>query len=174
MVAATSTTQRFSTPGEQGVLLGLAEAVDLVEEEHGVAAGTAQRASRASSSTRRTSLTPALTAFSSTNRRSPARDSTCAIVVFRCRAGPRGPRDGAGRPARAFRQAAQRGPGREQVVLADDLVDRARPHADGERRAVPSVPTGDGVLVVALGGGEQIGHDVHGTRGPTGEGLQRP
>ena len=38
VVAATRTTCRFSTPGQQGVLLGLGEPVDLVEEEHGLAA----------------------------------------------------------------------------------------------------------------------------------------
>ncbi len=37
VVAATRMTVRFSTPGQQGVLLGLGEPVDLVEEEHGLA-----------------------------------------------------------------------------------------------------------------------------------------
>ena len=41
VVAAIRVTQRFSTAGQQGVLLGLAEAVDLVEEEHGLRAEAA-------------------------------------------------------------------------------------------------------------------------------------
>src|SRR6185312_645151 len=42
--------------------------------------------------------------------------------------------DRAGRAGAAVREPAQRRPGREQVILADDLVEGARPHADGERR----------------------------------------
>ena len=38
VVAAIRMTQPFSTPGQQGVLLGLGEAVDLVEEQHGLPA----------------------------------------------------------------------------------------------------------------------------------------
>jgi hypothetical protein len=36
-------TQRFSTDGQQRVLLGLGEAVHLVDEQHGLRAGLAQR-----------------------------------------------------------------------------------------------------------------------------------
>jgi hypothetical protein len=42
------------------------------------------------------------------------------------------------------------------VVLADDLVDGGGAHPDGERRAVGSGGTGDGVVV--LGRGEQVAH----------------
>ena len=42
VVAATRVTQRFSTPGQQRVLLGLAEAVHLVDEQHGLLAAAGQ------------------------------------------------------------------------------------------------------------------------------------
>ena len=42
VVAATSVTQRFSTPGQQGVLLRLGEAVHLVDEEHRLLAAGGQ------------------------------------------------------------------------------------------------------------------------------------
>ena len=42
VVAATRVTQRFSTPGQQRVLLGLAEAVHLVDEEHRLLAAAGQ------------------------------------------------------------------------------------------------------------------------------------
>ena len=43
MVAAIRVTQRFSTAGQQRVLLGLGEAVDLVDEQHGLAPVHAER-----------------------------------------------------------------------------------------------------------------------------------
>ena len=48
VVAATRVTQRFSTPGQQGVLLGLGEPVHLVDEQHRLAAAArpARRAPR--------------------------------------------------------------------------------------------------------------------------------
>ena len=46
VVAATSVTQRFSTPGQQRVLLGLGEPVDLVDEHDCLAAGPAELTAR--------------------------------------------------------------------------------------------------------------------------------
>ena len=46
VVAAISVIQRFSTAGQQGILLGLGEAVDLVDEQHRLPAAGAQGAAR--------------------------------------------------------------------------------------------------------------------------------
>ena len=56
-------------PRQQGVLLGLGEAVHLVDEQHRLAAER-DSSRRAASIAARTSLTPAATAETSTNRRS--------------------------------------------------------------------------------------------------------
>jgi hypothetical protein len=42
VVAATSVTQRFSTPGSRASCLGLAEPVHLVDEQHGLASAPGQ------------------------------------------------------------------------------------------------------------------------------------
>ena len=92
------------------------------------------------SMTARTSLTPALSADSCTKRRLVALDDD---------QGERG-LAGAGRPEQdqrhrrvALDQPAQRRARAEQVLLADDLVQGARPHPGGQRR-VGSTGAGPG------------------------------
>ena len=73
--------------GQQGVLLCLAEAVDLVDEQQGVHPAHAELASGLVDAARM-SLTPEVTADSSTKRRRVARLTTVASVVFPVPGGP--------------------------------------------------------------------------------------
>jgi hypothetical protein len=86
---------------------------------------------RASSMAARTSFTPAVTADSSTNRRPVAVATSIASVVLPVPGGPHSSSDSEPCPSISRRSGV---PGSEQVLLTDDLVDRARPHAYGERR----------------------------------------
>ena len=96
-----------------------------------VASPPVRRTRRASSITARTSLTPALSADSAANRRSLAPGDQ---VRDRGLAGAgRTPQDHRGRAVPAADQPAQRRARAEQVLLADQLVDRARAHPDRER-----------------------------------------
>ena len=115
--------------GQDGVLLGLVEAVDLVDEEDRASAGRAQRAS-ASSTTLRRSATPAMHGAEGDEAR-----------VRACARSPReGGLAGAGRTPQDHRGDASRidaarssAPGPSSCILADELVERARAHAGGER-----------------------------------------
>ena len=73
--------------GQQRVLLRLAEPVHLVDEQHRLASAAAELR-RAASMTSRTSLTPAATAETSTNRRSVCAETIPAMVVLPVPGGP--------------------------------------------------------------------------------------
>ena len=116
---------------EQRVLLGLAETVDLVDEQHGLSPGAAQLRLRA-----RDHLTHVLDAGVESRELLEA-------SVRRARHDQReGGLAGAGRPEQdqrhrriALDQTAKWRSGREQMVLPDDLVQRAWPHAGRQRRS---------------------------------------
>ena len=104
--------------------------------------------------TARTSLTPAVIAESSTKRLLVALETTYARVVLPVPGGPqRITEDGPAGPPRALAdQSAQRRAGLQQVLLADDLVEDARAHPDGQGAA------GRVLLLAFFGcGGEQVG-----------------
>ena len=86
--------------------------------------------SRARAITSRTSARPACTADSSSNAASACWAARRASVVLP--APGRAVQDHAVRLA-GLERCAQRGAGREQVLLADELVERLRPHPRGER-----------------------------------------
>ena len=87
MVAPISVTRPSSTRGQQRVLLGLVEAVDLVDEEDRAAAPR-ERRSRARSSTSRTSARPTWTAESSSKAASACSATIRASVVLPVPGGP--------------------------------------------------------------------------------------
>ena len=72
--------------GQQRVLLGLGEPVHLVDEQHGLLA--VRGGARATSMTARTSLTPADSADSASNRRPVACEISDASVVLPVPGGP--------------------------------------------------------------------------------------
>ena len=107
---------------------------------------------RARSMTSRTSLTPAVTALICSNARfvrAGDRERQRGLAGAR-----RAPEDRAGQ-AVLLDQLAQRPARTDQVVLADDVVERARPQAGGQRRL--------GAEVLFGGGAEQVGHPVDAT-----------
>ena len=86
---------------------------------------------RASAIASRTSLTPAVTADRATNALAVAPAISRARVVLPVPGGPQRITD----DSRSASIRARRGrPGRQQVVLADDLVERLWPHPGGQRR----------------------------------------
>ena len=87
VVAATSTTQRFSTPGSRASCWALLKRW-ISSRKSTVVVLNRSRAVRASSMTRRTSLTPAVMAESSTNFRPGPLAITCASVVLPVPGGP--------------------------------------------------------------------------------------
>ncbi|GAA3501911.1 hypothetical protein GCM10019016_090190 [Streptomyces prasinosporus] len=153
MVAAIRVTQRFSTAGEQGVLLGLAEAVDLVEEEDGLLAVPAGGAAGAVDD-------PA----DLLDARGDRRQLDEALVGGLGDDVGQGRLAGAGRPPQDHRggprgargalsdQSAQGGARLQQVLLAHHLVEGARAHPDRQGAA-------GRVLLLAFFccGGEQVG-----------------
>ena len=114
---------------QQRVLLRLVEAVDLVEEEDR-RAPAARAARRARAITSRTSGRPALTAESSSKAASACSAVIRASVVLPVPGGPYRTIE-CGRPG--LDRRAQRRALAEQVLLPDEVVERARPHARGER-----------------------------------------
>ena len=105
------------------------------------------RRSRARAITARTSSTRADTADSSSNAAPVLSATIRAIVVFPVPGGPKRIIEG-GRSCSIARRSAE--PGAEDVLLADELVERGRPQAYRER----------GVLGLALlrGFGEEVAH----------------
>ena len=79
----------------------------------------------------RTSLTPAETAETSTKRRSVCWLTIAAIVVLPVPGRPHSSSDIGWSPSTSWRSGE---PGRAQVLLADELVEGARPHPHRERR----------------------------------------
>ena len=97
--------------------------------------------------TSRTSFTPAVTAdICSKARRVVPATASASVVLPGAR---RTPEDRAGQPV-LLDQPAQRPTGTDEVLLADDLVERARPQPGGERRLAAQLLLG--------GGAEQIAH----------------
>ena len=119
VVAPMNVTQRFSTRGQQRVLLGLVEPVHLVDEQHGLRGRSCRARGGPASMAARTSLTPAVTAESSTKRRLVA---PADHVGERGLAGARRPPQEQRHRRVALDQPAQRRAGAEQVPLADHLV----------------------------------------------------
>ena len=113
---------------QEGVLLRLVEAVHLVHEKHGARSPWAKRAA-ASASASRTSAMPLSTADRARN----SAFAYCASSKARwsCRT-PAGPWDHRVH-APGLDGAAQRLPGASEALLADDFVQRPRPHALGQR-----------------------------------------
>ena len=99
-------------------------------------------------------MTPALSADSASNRRPVACETSEASVVLPVPGGPYRITEAAPEPSTSRRSGE---PGAQQVVLADDLVERRRPHPHRQRRRrrhVQSTP------VVTAGDVEQaVGHD---------------
>ena len=123
VVAATRIDQPVLDAGQQGVLLGLGEPVDLVEEQHGLPVVEVALACRRGPCTARTSLTPAVTAESSTNRRPAAVATRWARVVLPVPGGPQMIADsGPAAAAGAVDQPAQRAARAQHVSLAADLL----------------------------------------------------
>ena len=128
MVAPISVTVPSSTWAEKPVLLGAIEAVDLVDEQQRALAGAARRA--------RLLVDLAQIGDAGHHRRELHERLPEAL---RQQAGERG-LAGAGRPPEddraelaAREHAPERGLGAQQVVLAHQLVERARPQPVGER-----------------------------------------
>ena len=142
VVAPTSDDGPVLDGRQQRVLLRLVEAVDLVEEEDRRARRSSGARCCARSITARTSARPAFTADASSKAARAFTASSRASVVL----------PGPGRPVQDHRvgpalldRGAQRGPAAEQVLLADELAERARPHPCRERqvgRRYPGLPSG--------------------------------
>ena len=133
VVAATSVTQRFSTAGQQRVLLGLGEPVHLVDEQHRLAAGHPALAARLLDD--RADVLDAGVDRRELGER-PAGRRGHQVGQRRLAGAGRPPEDHRrrpGHPALALDQPAQRRAGDQQVLLADDLVEGARPHPHGQR-----------------------------------------
>ena len=116
--------------GQQGVLLRLGEAVDLVDEQHRLA--TAAHQLGASGVDGRAHLL---------HPGGDGRDLDEVTVGLLAQDRGDGGLAGAGRPPEqqrhrlvALDQLAQRRPRRPQLLLADQLVERPRPHPHGQRR----------------------------------------
>ena len=136
VVAAISVTQRFSTAGSRESCWALVKRW-ISSRKRTVSLPKPPVARRAPSMTARTSLTPAVIAESSTKRLLVALLTTYARVVLPVPGGPQRITDeGPAGPAAALAdEAAQRRARLEQMLLADDLVQRARTHPDSEGAA---------------------------------------
>ena len=156
VVAAISVTQRFSTAGQQRVLLGLAEAVDLVEEEDGLLAVAAGGAAGA--------LDDGPDLLDARGDRGELDEALVGGLADHVRQGrlagagraPEDHRRRAGGAAAALAdEAAQRRARLQQMLLADDLVEGARAHPDSEGAA------GRVLLLAVFGGcGKEVGLHV--------------
>lgn len=142
--------------GEQGVLLGLGEAVDLVQEEDGLLAESAGRAPRA--------LDDGPDLLDARGDRGELDEPFVGgladhVRQSRLAGAGRAPEDDGGRPGRTpaalADQAAQRRARLQQVLLADHLVEGARTHPDGERTARRVL-----LLAVFGGCGKEVGLHV--------------
>jgi hypothetical protein len=128
VVAAIKVTSRFSTAGSSTSCWVLEKRC--TSSTKSTVDRPARRSRRAWSSTARTSLTPAVTADSSTNAAAACRDTTAAIVVLPDPGGPQRNTDIASPAA----SRPQRRPRRKQVRLTDDLVQGARAHPHRQRQ----------------------------------------
>ena len=134
VVAAMSVTQPFSTAGRRASCwLLLNRCTSSMKST--VPRPCMPRLSRARSITARTSFTPAVTADSSTNARPVPSDSSDARVVLPVPGGPQRITETTGASAAAVSRVRSGEPAPEREVLADDVVERARPHAHGQWRA---------------------------------------
>ena len=154
-------------PGQQGVLLGLGEAVDLVEEEHGLPAvhvagpvGVLHDGAHVlDAGGHRRQLDELAVGGGG--------DEVGEGGLAGARRAPEDGRDRAGRSPAALDQPAQRAAGAQHVALAAHLVDAPRPHPHRERgqrrRRRPAVTGRRGraeqVGVVEAHAGEAIPQD---------------
>ena len=116
---------------QERVLLALVEAVDLVDEEHRALAALVQRRPREVER-----LAQLLHAAEHGRHRGELRaDPRREQARERRLAGPRRAPQDQRRQVAGRERALEQLAGREQVALAHDLLDRARPHALGERLA---------------------------------------
>ncbi len=111
------------------VLLGLVEAMDLVDEQHGAPASGVAPVAGLGNAARR-SATPEETADTGTNAALVLDAMIRASVVFPVPGGPQ--RIIEGRLSASTRRRRIL-PSADQVLLADVLIERSRPHARGER-----------------------------------------
>jgi hypothetical protein len=115
--------------GQERVLLGPREAVDLVDEQHACGGRIDRGRMAASATASRTSLTPASTADRVTRCARIASAISRARVVFPVPGGPHNNSDGT---VPAGGELAQELAGAQQVLLAGELRQRSRAHALGE------------------------------------------
>ena len=146
VVAATRTTQRFSTPGSRA-LLGAREAVHLVDEQDRLLAPD-QVAARVPDDLPHP---PDPRGHGRQLDEAPPGDARHQVGEGRLARPRRTPQNDAGHtrtpPAGlvgGLHEPAQGRAGGQQVVLAQDLVEAARPHAHGQRR--PGVQGQTGVV----------------------------
>ena len=130
VVAATRVTQRFSTPGSSASCWALLNRCTSSTNST-VSRPPPFSSARAASIAARTSLTPAETAETSTNRRPVLRLRIEAIVVLPVPGGPHSSSDMAWSPSTSCRSGE---PAARQLLLADQLVERAWAHPDGQWR----------------------------------------
>ena len=116
--------------GQQRVLLGLVEAMDLVDEQQRPRADWSRRVAALAIASR-TSLTPASTADSATARRCSACRAAARAWSCRSPVGPTGSTTGWRGRAPGSTDAS----GPDQVGLPDELLERPRPHPLGQRLA---------------------------------------
>ena len=117
--------------GQERVLLGLVEAVDLVEEEDRAPAACAEPLAGAGRAPRGRRPTVAETAESSSNSAPVVSATIRASVVLPVPGGPTGSSDG----TRSRLDRAPQRPARpDDVLLADELVERPRAQPPRERR----------------------------------------
>ena len=134
--------------GQEGVLLGLAEAVDLIEEEDGLAAVEVALAGRGLHD-----LADVLDPGRHGRQLDEAapggrRDEVGQRRLARSGRPPDDRRHRPGRAARALDEPAKRTAGPQHLLLAADLLDAARAHPHRERRARVGL-----VLAVRAAGG---------------------
>ncbi len=128
MVAATSVTHRFSTPGSNASCWALLNRWTSSTKST-VSRPRRVRSARACSIAARTSFTPADTAETSTNARSVCLLTIAAIVVFPVPGGPQSSTDIDLPPLDQLPQGRALG---SQLRLADELVEGAWPHPHRE------------------------------------------
>ena len=134
VVAATRIDLAVLDARQEGVLLRLGEAVDLVEEEDGLAAVEVTGAVRL--------LHHRADVLDPGRHRGQldelavggGRDEVGERRLARARRAPEDRREGTGRTAAAGDEPPERAAGTQHLALAADLLDRARTHPDRERR----------------------------------------
>ncbi len=145
VVAPSRMTAAFLDVGQQHVLLGAVEVVQLIDEENGPLARLSSSSTRASWSISRTSLMPAATALSGQNRQRVCKAMTCAREVLPQPGGPWKISEPS-RSAASSRRNSLSGPRKCSWPTNSSSV-------RGRMRAA----SGKALEVGLVGGGEQVG-----------------